>query len=343
MITMDVFNEDAFSATSLTAAVDKLDHVPRLLGSIPGLFEMDPVHTEDIWIEERATGAVVLQTSPRGGVPHYTGGDQRSARSFKTVRLADVSVIQASALFAVREFGSETAVKQLATEVARRQFKLKRNMGLTLENLRMGAVLGHVKDADGSTIYDWATEFGQAIPTEVDFDLDNVSPASGAVKRKCNEVSRSILKGLKGVGEPQRIVGLCGDAFWDDLTSHPEIIATYQGRSDQSGAWLRNGLGGVYSTFNYGNVDFINYRGTDDGTTLSVGTDKCKFFPVGAGIFRWAMSPGESFEDLGQLGKEFYSRIVVDKDRGAWANVEVYSYPLPVCTMPQALHQARRT
>lgn len=343
MITMDVFKEDAFSATSLTDAVDKLDHVPRLLGSIPGLFEMDPVRTEDIWIEERDTGAIILPTSPRGAPPHYTIGDLRKARPFKTVRVADYSRIYASELLGVREWASEIELKQLATEVARRQFKIKRNMGLTMENLRMGAVLGHVKDADGSTIYDWAAEFGQAIPTEVDFDLDNASPASGAVKRKCNEVSRSIIKGLKGVGEPQRIVGLCGDAFFDDLTSHPEIVATYQGRSDQAGAWLRSGLGGIYSTFNYGNIDFINYRGTDDGTTLTVDTDKCRFFPVGAGIFRWAMSPGESFEDLGQVGRAFYSRIVVDKDRGAWANVEVCSYPLPVCTMPQALHQARRT
>jgi hypothetical protein len=28
---------------------------------------------------------------------------------------------------------------------------------------------------------------------------------------------------------------------------------------------------------------------------------------------------------------------VLDKDRNSWADVEMYSYPLPVCTMPQAL------
>jgi hypothetical protein len=35
--------------------------------------------------------------------------------------------------------------------------------------------------------------------------------------------------------------------------------------------------------------------------------------------------------------------IVPDKDRNMWADVEVYSYPLPVCTMPSALYQAKRT
>ena len=32
---MDVFNQDAFTAVSLTAAVDKFGFVPGLLGSIP--------------------------------------------------------------------------------------------------------------------------------------------------------------------------------------------------------------------------------------------------------------------------------------------------------------------
>jgi hypothetical protein len=55
------------------------------------------------------------------------------------------------------------------------------------------------------------------------------------------------------------------------------------------------------------------------------------------------MSPGESFADLGQLGQNFYSNIGRDTVRDWWADVEMYSYPLPVCTMPQALYRARRT
>ena len=72
-------------------------------------------------------------------------------------------------------------------------------------------------------------------------------------------------------------------------------------------------------------------------------TTKCKFFPVGAGIFRWAMSPGESFEFVNTPGQLVYSRIVLDKDRNTYADVEEYSYPLPVCTMPQALHRGKNT
>jgi hypothetical protein len=341
MTPFDVFNADPFKAISLSTAIDKMDYVPGLLGSIPNLFVEDPVRTEDIWIEERSTGAIILPTSPRGAPPHQTGGDKRKARAFKTFRISDASRITASELLSIRSFGSEMSLKSVAEEVARRQFKIKQNFDLTWENLRMGAILGKVVDADGSTIYDWEAEFGQTIPAEVDFDLDNGSPAEGAVRKKCTAVRRSIQKGLKEVGSASRIIGLCGDAFWDDLTSHPEVVKTFLNWA--AAADLRNNHGAAWSMFRYGDIDFINYRGTDDDTTLTVGTDKCKFFPVGAGIFRWAMSPGESFEHLGTLGQMTYSNMVMDKDRNAWADVEVYSYPLPVCTMPQALYRAKRT
>jgi hypothetical protein len=43
------------------------------------------------------------------------------------------------------------------------------------------------------------------------------------------------------------------------------------------------------------------------------------------------------------MGQEFYSWMVTDKDRDMWADVEMYTYPLPICLMPSALYQARRT
>jgi hypothetical protein len=341
MTPFDVFNADPFTAVSMSAAIDKMDYVPTGLGSIPGLFEVEPIRTETFWIETRSTGASLIPTSVRGTPPEQVGGDQRDARAFKTRRLAKASRITASELMSVRSFGSEINLKSLQEEVARRQMKLKRDFDLTWENLRMGAVLGKTVDADGSTIYDWAAQWNQPIPAEVDFDLDNASPSVGAVRKKCYAARRSILKALNGVGSATRIVAICGDAFWDDLTSHPEIEKTFLNWAAAES--LRNGHGNEWSTFRYGEIDFVNYRGTDDGTTLGVNTDKAKFFPVGAGIFRWVLSPGEKFEHLGAVGQDIYSAMLMDRDRDSWADVEAFSYPMSVCTMPSALYQARRT
>lgn len=340
MATLDVFKDDIFSMTSMLPAVDRVGYVPGYLGSIPGLFDPAPVRTEAIWIESRGTEAALIQTSPRGGPPGSKVDEPRDARPFATKRLANKSRVTASELFQIRAFNSESELKQVAAEVARRQFLLKRDMDLTFENWRLGAVQGLVTDADGSTIYNWATEFGQTIPAEVDFDLDNANPASGVLRKACTAAIRSITRGLKGLGgNSVRVYAICGDAFWDDLIAHPEVRATYLGY--QAAAALRDPV--AWESFNFANITFVNYRGTDDGSTVAVGTDKAKFFPAGAGIFKWAMSPGEKFEHIGQLGQQFYSLIVPDKDRDMWADVEMYSYPLPVCTMPQALYRAKRT
>lgn len=340
MATMDIFNSDAFSTTSMTAALDKLGYVPGFLRNMSGLYVPAPVRTEDIFIEERENAPALIQTSERGEAPKNRVGEKRKVRGFKTVRVAQKSRIKASELQGIRAFGSESELMAVQVEVARRQVLMRRDFELTFENMFLGMVQGLAVDADATTIYDWATEFGQTIPAEIDFDLDNASPASGAVRKKCNQVTRSILRGLQGLGGNMvSVVALCGDNFWDDLTAHSEVRQTYL--NTVAAAELREG--NAFETFRYGGITWTNYRGTDDGTTVAVGTDKAKFFPVGAGIFQWALSPGESFDFINTLGRETYTQIVLDKDRMWWADVEMYSYPLPVCTMPQALHQGRRT
>lgn len=340
MLSMNIFKQDAFSAIQLSAAIDRIDYVPTFLQTVPDLIDPEPVRTTVIWIEDRTTGATILPFSPRGSALHQTGGDIRKARSFETLRFGDASRVTASELLNIRAFGSEIDLKSLQSEIARRQFKMKRNFQLTKEFhlLNLVAQAKVINPKDSSVIYDWSAEFSQSIPASINFDLSNATPAEGAVRKLCTQVRRSIQRNLKGIGTPTRIVGLCGDTFWDNLTSHPEIVKTYLNWA--AAAELRSGYGKEWSSFRYGEIDFVNYRGTDDGSTLAVGDKSCKFFPAGAGIFKWAMSPGEKFEHLGTLGQDMYSQMVIDPLRDEWADVEAVSYPLPVCTQPSALAQA---
>lgn len=345
MLTMDVFKQDAFSATSLTAAVDKVGYVPSFLGGIPNLFVPPPLgqpSTPDVYIESRGTEAALIQTSPRGSPPDQKGGDDasREARPFRTRRLAQASRINASELQSIRQFGSETELQQLQTQVARRQFLIRRDFELTLENMRLGAIQGLTADADGTTIYNWATEFGQTIPAEVDFDLDAASPAAGILRTRCTTAVRSMTRGLKGLGgNSVSFMAVCGDDFWDLLIAHVEVRQTYL--NYQAAAALRDPV--AWETFQFGGITWTNYRGTDDASTVAVGAAKAKFFPIGAGIFQAVYAPAERFGFINTPGQPNYSWIVVDPLRDMWADVEMYSYPLMVCTMPQALYRAKMT
>nr|WP_298685235.1 major capsid protein [uncultured Dongia sp.] len=337
MATIDVFKGDAFSAINMTRAIDKMGHAPRMLFDMPGLFEDVPVTTTDVFIESRADGPALIQTSPRGAPPESMGGDQREARSFRTRRIIKKSTIHSHEIQNVRAFGTESELQNVMTEVARRQQRLTRDVYTTLEYHCLGAVQGLVKDKDASTIYNWATEFGQAIPAEVAFDFAGADV--GEILIACNNMARGMLRALGDgqVNNDIRITALAGDQFFDQLTTSEEVRETFKGW--QAAQDLRKGS--AFGAFSYGNIDWINYRGTDDNTTVGIPTDKAKFFPVNAGIFQRAWAPAEPFDFVNTPGKELYSWVVFDKDRNSWVDVEVASYPLMVCTMPGALGQGR--
>jgi hypothetical protein len=343
MATLDIFRQDAFRLQEMLQGIESVPYLPQRLGAL-GIFTPNPVRTEVVSIESRSGVLSLIQSSQRGAPMAKRTTEKREIRDFRAVRIAKDDRITASELAGIRAFGTESELMQVQAEVARRisgPVGLQNDVELTLENMRLGAVQGIVLDADGSTIRNWFTEFGVGQAAEIDFDLDNASPASGAVRKLCNQVVRAMMKAAKGVWTPStQIYALCGDAFFDDLTAHAEVRATYL--NTQAAADLRQG--NAYQTFNYGGITFENYRSTDDGTTVAINTDSCKFFPVNApGAFLEVFAPGEQFEHLGQLGQRIYPMIVPDNERNMYADIEVYSYPLHICTRPAMLQRAKRT
>lgn len=346
MAGMDIFNSNAFGMVEMTAALNKQEFQPSLLRGM-NLFTPKRVRTETVAIEEKSGVLNLIQTSERGAPLAQRNTGKRNIRDFRTNRIAKGDRLNASEIQNIRAFGSETELMQVQAEVADRlngAAGLMRDVELTWENMMLGAIQGIVLDADASEVNNWFTEFGVSAATEIDFDLDAATPASGVVRKKCSQVARQMMKAAAGawiVGRT-KIVALCGDAFWDDLTAHSEVRTTFL--NTQQAADLRNDHGMPYESFTYGGITFINYRGTDDGSKVAIGTDKCKFFPVNSnGAFQAAYSPGEWFGVVNTPGQDVYSMIIPDTKRDAYVDLEVYSYPLFICTRPAMLQSARRT
>lgn len=342
MAGINIFDTDAFGGFELTAALNNVPHKPQLLGSL-GIFESAPVMTEVVAVEQRENDLALVGTTPRGAPLPQRPKDARNIRNFRTVRVAKGDRLMASELQNIRAFGSMSELEVVQSEVMRRLVGVRNDVELTHEYMRLGAVQGILTDADASTIYSYYTEFGIAQATEVDFDLDNASPASGAVRKKCNAIIRAMQRAANGLWTPStEVIGLCGDNFYDDLTAHSEVRQTYLTQPEQSA--LRETVGRAFDAFRYGGITFVNYRGTDDNSTVAVGTDSCKFLPTGApGVFQWVQSPGESFDWVNTPGQPFYAMQVPDKDRNQFVDLEVYSYPLYICTRPGMLQRAKRT
>src|SRR5436305_12673178 len=153
---------------------------------------------------------------------------------------------------------------------------------------------------------------------EVAFDLANASAASGAVRKKCTGVIRARQRAAQGVWLPStQVVGLCGDAFFDDLIANKEVRETYLNWQDAQA--LRGSGNGWDMQFAYGGIRWVNYRGSDDASSVAIPTDKVKFFPLGApGVFQTAWAPHDSFDFVNTLGKKLYAGMIVDRDRNSW-------------------------
>lgn len=337
MASMDVFKSDAFSMMSLLAAIENVDYKPQLLGSL-NLFEPEPQRTRVVAVESRNDTLSLIPTSPIGAPPPQRSGDKREVRNFNTTRLAKASRIMADQIQGIRAYGSEGELQAVQAEVARRLQQLTNDMELTWENHRLGAVQGIVLDADASTIVNYFTEFGVAQPAVVNFNFATLT--AGDVRPLIeSDIVRPLIRAAKGAFLPtSRIVALVGDDFWDAFINHEEVRQTYL--NHQAAAALREGT--AFGRFVFAGVEWINYRGTDDGSTVAVAAAEAKFFPVDApGIFQVAWAPGESMEAVNMPGRDLIALVLPDPSgRNAFVDIEVYSYPLFVCTRPLTLRRA---
>lgn len=341
MVHMDIFNSDAFSLINMTAAVEKMPTVPSFLGSL-GIFTEEGQESNIVSIEQKGNTLKLIPTSPRGTAPEMGGTDKRSLRMFNIPRIAKGDQLFAAEIQGIRAFGSESELETVVTKIASKQAKLLTEVALTLEYHRLGAIQGILLDSDGSVLYNYFTEFGITAPTEIDFDLDAVSPVEGVLLAKMAAAKRAAIRALGAAYVPgmTQFLWLCGDTFYDQLTNHNDVRVTFKNWEGASS--LRDAK--VFAPFRFGEMDWMNYQGTDDNTTVAIGATKAKLIVRGVpGLYRRVNGPGETFETVNTTGKPLYSMLVKDNDRNMWVQPEVYAYPLHICTRPEVLLSGRNT
>lgn len=333
---MDIFHADPFTAISLTSQVERIPFQPSALGDM-NLFTPNPIRTTALAVEERDGVLNVIQTSQRGDPPvGERTTEKRKMRYFEVPRVFKGDTINASELQGIREFGEMSVLMQVQTEVARRlagPTGLVNLVGYTFENMRLGAVQGILVDADGSVLYNWFDEFGFAQPAVVYFNL--AAKTEYSLRPICNQIVRSMARSAKGAFTTATTVkALCGDNFYDLFITHPDVEKTYKNWADA--VELRDGK--PFQGFYYGGIEWLNYRGSDDNTSIKIHDDEVKFFPENApGVFEVAQAPGETFEWINTPGKEMYVLPIFDRDRNMWWRQEVYAYPLFICKRPEVL------
>lgn len=332
MVSMDVFKADGFSMMSLTTAIQDAETVPGFLGSL-GIFTPNPVRTTTVGVEKRGQTLNIIQTSERGAPRNRRDRDRRTLRNFETVRIAESDKMMADEVQNIRGFGSESEFESLQTEVARRQMTLNNDVEATLERHRLSAINGILLDADDSVIYNYFTEFGISQPSEIAFDWANKTDVAGFVNAQViRPLQRALGQRWNGGARP---LVLCGDSFYDKMRANAEYRARYL-QTESAGELMESR---AFQSVRAWGCEWVNYRGSDDNSTIAIGTTKCKILPLGIpNVFQVAYSPAESWKYVNTLGMPRYSMITPDPSGlDEFVDLHVASYPLHICTTPAAL------
>lgn len=336
MPALDILDNPVFRPIAMTRAMRLIPYVPGYLGSL-NLFSVDRVRDTRVALRRINGKVTLIPTTLRGGDP-VIGSDEAAAEVYlQTPRLAKRQRKQAHELQNLRSLDNPDQLVTVQDEITRIQANQRRDLELTLEYHRMGAITGKLLDADGTTVLaNFYTLFGISEPALIDMRLDEPDADIRGIVTGIVRTMRTAGKGAVTI--QSRIMALCGDNFWDALVGHKQVVETYRA---QEGARLREGV--AYGTLDFGGVTWVNYRGTDDGSTVSVNTDQARFFPTNApDVFGVAYAPfeAEGFENT--PGEDVYSIIVRDRERGFWFQPEIYSYPLHYCRMPELLLRAKK-
>ncbi len=338
----DIFNQRPFQAVELTAAIDQIDYVPSPLGGMgERLFPTRRVRTRTIAIAKRNNRYEMVPTSPIGAPPVEWEPKGRDIRPFVTRRLAKGTTILAESLQGILSLPMMEQVSSVQQELADRARDIREDMDLTQENMRLGALMGRVYDADGSLLDDWYQNWGEAEPAAVEFNLDVTTTN---VRAKCQLVRRRMKNLSKGgwVDGRTEVHALADSTFFDALITHPMVEKYWMGY--QAGQTDLRGEAPA-DEFRFGGITWHDYRSADDGSTLTpLAEGQVQFFPVGGrDVFERYLAPAEFIPFINRPGQEIYAMTIPDRDRQAWVRFECYVYPLYVCLRPYMLFKGWMT
>lgn len=323
MATLDVFKDDAFSLTQLTAAIQNAPYQPGRLEQL-GLFgAAEGIISTTVMIEMYDDVLSLVPVTQRGAPASQSAHGSRKVETFSVPHLKPEDHIMADEVLGVRAFGTENEVETVAKVVAGRLANMRKRLEYTKESFRMLSVKGITVDAAGNQI-DLFTKFGVSQDT-INFAL---TTATTNIRQKILALLESIEDSLGGLSFSGVRV-LCGKNFWAELVEHKSVKESYL--ATQAAATLRSD---PRMEFEFGGVIFERYRGTSD---VKVGDDEAYAVPEGVtDLFIARNAPADYVETVGTLGQPIYAKQWIPEPARA-VHMEAQANPLFLCTRPKAV------
>lgn len=325
---IDIFHNDPFTVQSLTAAINNPPEGQAVPSLIDALFEEEGVTSTVISIERDNDALALVPASQRGAPGDPTAIAKRDLIPFNLLHLLTTGAVMADEVQGVRAFGSETELQMVQTLTNRKLMKMRGRLSATQVFHRMGALLGKIYNADGTTVLvDLLARFGisqQTVAMALTTGSTDVHAKVLSAKRKSEDV-------IAGTGVITGWIALCGRNFYDAFTGHANIIAAFDRWNN--GAFLRDDM---RTGFEYGGVVWKEFYGKV-GSVEFLDTDTAVLIPVGVqDLFITRYGPADYIETVNTLGLPYYAKQEA-MAMGKGITLEAQSNPIHLCTKPRAV------
>ena len=322
---LDIFNDDAFSLSQLTVAINDLPKTYNRIAEM-GLFRERGITTTTASIERQGHKLSLVDARPRGAPGKPYTPERGKLIALKAIHLPQRTAVLADEVQNLRAFGSESEVETAQRLMNRKLAKMRRDLDTTIEYQRIGAIKGSILDSDGTTeLLNLHTAFG----TSVTSHSLVLGTAGTKVRNKVIEARRKMEAALGGLTYSGARV-LCSASFFDALVGHAKVEAAFD--RYMNGEFLREDQrGGFY----FAGVFWEEYRG-QVGATKFIADGEAWMVPEGVpDLFVTNYAPADYMETVNTLGQAYYAKQE-PKDFNKGIDVETQSIPIHICTRPAA-------
>ncbi|MEE5122109.1 major capsid protein [Pseudomonas alliivorans] len=325
MADIAIFDDEAFSVATLTAAINEQPYLPGRISGL-GLFQEEGIATLTVQIEKDGDTLALVPAGERGSSGFVVTGTKRHMIPFNTVHLPERFTIRADEIQGIRAFGSRTELQAVQDVINTRLAKARRQLDATHEFQRMGALNGLVLDADGKTpLLDIYSAFGVQRQS-LSMGLNDAATELRVKAGEALDMQEDALGSVTSSGSR----AFCGKHFWNKLIVHKSVKDTYLNSAQASE--LR---GDARESFEFGGIVWERYRGKVAGISF-VHDDEALLVPEGVpDLYISAFAPADYMETVNTQGIPYYSKLET-LPFGKGVAGEAQSNPLHLCTRPRA-------
>lgn len=319
----NIFSEAFGDAAELTNLINKSKFNPGTIARL-GLFTESGISSTIAAIDQEDEALTLLPTAPRGGVASVHRDRDTGGITVSALHIPTRASVLADSVQNKREIGGVglDSPEQSRTRILA---GMRKNIELTIEQHRFGAIRGLISDVDGSELMDTYAAFGIS---QVVVNLDLAS----TTKLLLNEVIAAERESERALGgdTPAGFIGLASPDFMDALRANQsyDLALRHAAPSDL----LKDYRSGIQ----VGDSLFIECRSIP-GLPARIPAGAAYLVPQGiANLLITKYAPGDYVSTVNQPGLPLYV-MSQEMPMGKGFYLEAQSNPINLCTRPASI------